>query len=46
MESAAARSSLPVDGSGAIDYSGDFFGEKVFLTVSGQLQGDSSRLLP
>jgi hypothetical protein len=39
MESAAARASLPVDASGALDYSGDFFGEKVFLTVSGQLNG-------
>jgi hypothetical protein len=39
METAAARASLPVDPSGAIDYSGDFFGEKTFLTVSGQLNG-------
>lgn len=39
MEGAAARASLPVDPQGAIDYSGDFFGEKVFLTVSGQLNG-------
>jgi hypothetical protein len=38
-ESAAAALSLPVDVSGQIDYRGDFFGEKVFLTVSGQLNG-------
>jgi asparaginyl-tRNA synthetase len=39
MESAAARASLPVDADGRLDYGGDFFGEKVFLTVSGQLNG-------
>jgi len=41
MEAAAARSSLPVSDSGKVDYSQDFFGEKAFLTVSGQLNGEN-----
>lgn len=42
MEAAAARSSLPVSDSGKVDYSQDFFGERAFLTVSGQLNGEGS----
>lgn len=41
MEAAAARSSLPVTPTGQLDFSQDFFGEKVYLTVSGQLNGES-----
>lgn len=41
MEAAAARSQLPLNAAGQVDYSGDFFGEKVFLTVSGQLNGEA-----
>lgn len=40
MEAAAARSQLPLNTAGQVDYSSDFFGEKVFLTVSGQLNGE------
>lgn len=40
MEAAAARSSLPLTPTGQVDFSQDFFGEKVFLTVSGQLNGE------
>jgi hypothetical protein len=39
MEAAAARASLPLTPGGQVDFSQDFFGEKVFLTVSGQLNG-------
>lgn len=31
---------VPKDGSGAVDYSQDFFGKPAFLTVSGQLNGE------
>jgi hypothetical protein len=40
MEAAAAKSSIPTTPQGAVDYSQDFFGEKAFLTVSGQLNGE------
>jgi hypothetical protein len=45
MEAAAARSSLPLTPGGQVDFSQDFFGEKVFLTVSGQLNGEGLRLI-
>ncbi|WIA31797.1 hypothetical protein OEZ86_002666 [Tetradesmus obliquus] len=40
MEAAAGRASLPLTPGGQVDFSQDFFGEKVFLTVSGQLNGE------
>jgi len=40
MEAAASAGQLPRTPAGAIDYSQDFFGEKAFLTVSGQLNGE------
>lgn len=40
MEAAAAKSSIPTTPQGTVDYSQDFFGEKAFLTVSGQLNGE------
>lgn len=43
MEVAAARSQLPLNAAGQVDYSTDFFGEKVFLTVSGQLNGEQHK---
>jgi hypothetical protein len=42
MEAAAARASLPLTSGGQVDFSQDFFGEKVFLTVSGQLNGEAA----
>jgi asparaginyl-tRNA synthetase len=40
MEVVAAKSSIPLRKEGGVDYSQDFFGEKAFLTVSGQLNGE------
>jgi hypothetical protein len=42
MAAAAARASLPLTPGGQVDFAQDFFGEKVFLTVSGQLNGECS----
>lgn len=44
MEAAAGRASLPLTPGGQVDFSQDFFGEKVFLTVSGQLNGAAAGL--
>ncbi|GBF89590.1 asparaginyl-tRNA synthetase [Raphidocelis subcapitata] len=40
MEAAAGAGQLPRRSDGAVDYGRDFFGEKTFLTVSGQLNGE------
>jgi hypothetical protein len=45
MEAAASAGQLPRGPNGAIDYSRDFFGEKAFLTVSGQLNGEGKLVL-
>lgn len=37
---AAMPRSLPTREGGGVDYSSDFFGERAYLTVSGQLQGE------
>jgi asparaginyl-tRNA synthetase len=39
MEAAASSGQLPRTQGGGVDYGRDFFGEKTFLTVSGQLNG-------
>ena len=35
---------IPLDDKGDVDYTGDFFGKKAYLTVSGQLQGEAYAL--
>ncbi|KIZ06445.1 asparaginyl-tRNA synthetase [Monoraphidium neglectum] len=40
MEAAASSGQLPRTQGGGVDYGRDFFGEKTFLTVSGQLNGE------
>ena len=43
MEAAASKGQLPRGGGGGVNYGQDFFGEKAFLTVSGQLNGGAAR---